>query len=152
LDWSGTVYRLGAPIPLRIWTSDEERSKTLAGSHVVFIGSDASELRLRPSATESKVIYEGGRHRIEVDASELTDLPPPGQFQLLYEYAEGLRTKPIVGRLVAPLANPLEKLAKEPGKVAVLLETDEGPILIGLRPDKAPITCRNFVKLVADGF
>lgn len=152
LEWKGAVHRLGAPIPVKISTSDEALSRTLAAAKVVLIASDGRERRLRSSATESKVTVADGRWSIDVDAAELSDLPPPGAFQLSYEIVEGSRTKPLVGKLAAPIANPMERLEKDPDRVAVLLETDLGPILIALRKDKAPVTVKNFVKLVADGF
>ncbi|HKD99464.1 MAG TPA: peptidylprolyl isomerase [Planctomycetota bacterium] len=152
LAWDGTCYRVGGPIAVRIVAPDQPAADTIRIAQLVMKASDGRERRLRSSATESKPRNYDGRWVVDVDASELPDSPPPGRFELTYEIAEGRRTKSLVGRLVQPIADPLALLAKEPAKVAALLETTLGPMLIELRPDKAPETVRHFVKLVSEGF
>jgi len=46
----------------------------------------------------------------------------------------------------------IKETQKDEGRPVVLLKTDYGDIKIELRPDVAPKTCANFIKLTSEGF
>ncbi|MGH8104657.1 MAG: peptidylprolyl isomerase [bacterium] len=53
----------------------------------------------------------------------------------------------------APSREPAKGAAKEPAaRLRVKIETSIGTIVVELRPDKAPLTCENFLKLVNQRF
>ncbi len=152
IEWLGTTYRIGGKIPITVSTRNEAVAKTLSPSGLVVKTSDGREHRLRSTATGGAPTQDSGLWSLALDAGETNETPPAGRFEVHYEYAEGERTKPLAGVLVKPVAQPLSMLEKEPSKAAVLLETSLGPILVGLRPDKAPETVKNFVRLASEGF
>jgi peptidyl-prolyl cis-trans isomerase B (cyclophilin B) len=152
LEWKGSVHRLDAPIPIQIKTRDQDLSKKIHASGIVVKGSDGLERRLRSSAKETKPRNDSGQWIIEVDAMETNNTAPPGKIEVLYEMEDGHRSKALYGTLVSPVQQPMVELKKNPTKLAALIETDDGNILVELRGDKAPKTVANFVKLVADGF
>lgn len=57
-----------------------------------------------------------------------------------------MKRRIFLGGLAAMTAAPA--LAQTPGPVRVRLETAEGSIVLELRPDKAPVTARNFLRYV----
>lgn len=152
LEWKSTVHRLGGDAPLRVGTREESLVAELHSSAIVVKCSDGKERRLRSSARESKPQIVGGQHVIEVDVAELADAPPAGKFEVCFERKDGSRTKPLQGTFVAPAADPAALLREKPDRVAALLETDEGNLLVELDATKAPKTVANFVKLAAAGF
>jgi peptidyl-prolyl cis-trans isomerase B (cyclophilin B) len=157
LDWTGAIYRIGGPMKIRIATRDEKRSATLSASNLVVTTAEKKELRVVASAGGTKPKIEQGAWFIEVDGGQLSEPATPGRFEVTYQLEDGHRCKPLVGRFVKPIDHPVDALEKSPkpgeySRVAVLFETDLGPMLVGLRPDKAPATVANFVKLTARGF
>ncbi|MFN0207173.1 MAG: peptidylprolyl isomerase [Planctomycetota bacterium] len=157
IDWLGSVYRIGGPCKIKISTRNEKLSTTIHGSNLIFKCSDGREIKLASSAQETKPKMDSGMWFIEVEAGELSEVPAPGKFEVRYKIPDGHLVGPLIGTFVKKIDNPLEQLEKTPkpgdySKVAVLLETSEGPILIGLRPDKAPATVANFVKLTHRSF
>lgn len=157
LEWKSLVYRIGGPMPLRIVTRDEKYSKQMKASALVFKCADGKERRVASSVRETKVVIDQGNYITEVDAGQLATTPVPGKFELFFELSDGHRMKPLRGVFVKTIDRPLDALEKAPkpeemSRVAVIFETDAGNIMIGLRPDKAPNTVRNFVKLTSENF
>ncbi|MBL8693576.1 MAG: peptidylprolyl isomerase [Planctomycetes bacterium] len=152
IEWKGTTWRVGGPIPVRVKTAVEEIHKDLHAKHLVLKASDGRERRVRTTADESKLIREDGYWNVDCDAGGLSDTPPPGKFELWYQITDDRKSNSLYGTLYEVAKNPTARLEKDANKLLALFETDEGPILLGLRPDKAPRTVQNFVKLVSDGF
>jgi peptidyl-prolyl cis-trans isomerase B (cyclophilin B) len=152
LEWKSKVYAVGSPVPVELWTRQEPYSKQLHASRIIVKCPDGKERRLRSSAKESKLRIDGGKYTVDIDASELATTSPAGKFELSFEYADGHRSQPLYGLWVKPLTDPAAQLKRDPSKVAALMETDEGNMLIELRADLAPKTVANFVKLASSGF
>lgn len=152
IEWKGTTWRIGGPIPVRIISAFEEIHKDLHAKHLVLKASDGRERRVRTTAEETTPVRDGGAWHVDCDAGALSDTPPPGKFELWYQITDDRKSKSLYGTLYEVAKNPMTRLEKDANKLLALLETDEGPILLGLRPDKAPRTVQNFVKLASDGF
>ncbi|MBI3818083.1 MAG: peptidylprolyl isomerase [Planctomycetes bacterium] len=159
IESKSRVFRLGCAVPIVISTREAVLSKSLGGSNLFIRCADGRERKLASSAQSGKVRIEQGAYIVDVDAGQLAEAGSPGSFEITYQLEDGHRSKPFFGKFVKAAERPVELLDKEKdnkkgdfSKIAVLLETDEGNVLIGLRPDKAPATARNFVKLASDGF
>lgn len=157
MESKSTVFRLGGPVNLRISTREEVLSKTMSGANLHIKCADGKERKLISSLVQSKMYIENGAYTIDLDAGQLDLSGAAGKFEITYEYPDHHRSQPFFGTFVKPIDKPAEVLDKEKkqadfSKVAVLMETDEGNVLIGLRPDKAPKTVANFVKLTSSDF
>lgn len=157
MESKSTVFRLGGAVLLQVSTRDVQLSKSLSSTHLWIKCADGRERKLSSSAQQGKLRIDNGNYIIDVDAGQLSERAVAGKFEITYEYPDHHRSKAFFGRFVKTIDRPLEVLASEKksddfSKVAVLIETDEGNMLAALRPDKAPVTVKNFVKLASSDF